>query len=120
MRWGLMCVAACAGRIESVEDYAAERAEAECRQIRRCQKGAFERDFSGIDECIEDTSAVIEDEVEFLELLDCEYLPEHAALCVSRMATNSVGRMFRLMLASASIACSISATCWRSGEVVMV
>jgi hypothetical protein len=85
VRWGAVFVAACAGKIEDSADYATKRAQAECNRIQRCQKGAFERDYSDMDECVDDTAAVIQDEIEFQDVLGCPYFPEHAGLCVSRI-----------------------------------
>jgi hypothetical protein len=78
-------LAACASKIDSPEDYTQKRADAECKQIHDCRRGEFDRDYSSMDECVDDTSAVIEEEVEFLDLLDCDYSPEQAGLCVFRI-----------------------------------
>jgi hypothetical protein len=114
LKWGAVFLAACVGDIESPDDYATKRAEAMCQRIERCQQGEFERDYSNRDECVEDNAAVIQDEIEFLDLLDCTYLPDHAGLCVSRIRQLSCEEWFE---EEAFKACDLVFDCPLGGTV---
>jgi hypothetical protein len=83
VRCAALVLTACFGAIDSPEDYAQLRAQAECRQIERCERGYFESEYSSFDDCVEDHATALEDEHEAQEVSDCVYVPEEARKCVT-------------------------------------
>ncbi|MEL6341996.1 MAG: hypothetical protein AAFV53_02610 [Myxococcota bacterium] len=80
------------------EDFAAERAVAECKTMRRCYRAQFDGEHEGLDDCISDLTAVYD--ASMAAAADsaadstgksgaCTYDGEAAAICVSDIRTAS-------------------------------
>ncbi len=83
MRWAALACVAC-NTIESPEDYAHQRAVAECRQIEKCERGFFDSEYSGFEDCVDDHETSLMDEHEAqVDTLDCVYDSYEAHKCVS-------------------------------------
>jgi hypothetical protein len=84
--WGLLILVACP--IDSEEDYARRRAEAECALAERCDQGFFESEYTSRDDCVDHQVEMltgVEEYYGFSPDSECTFVPRHAGLCVSRI-----------------------------------
>jgi hypothetical protein len=82
--WWLIVASGCGG-IGSELDYAQARAEAECGQMEQCELGRFESEYTSLEDCVNQHRELIEDSNRGFGDLDCEYVPDEAGHCVSRI-----------------------------------
>ena len=73
------------GGIEAQSDYELARAEAECRQLERCELGYFEDEFRDMEDCVKDREDRFQEADDNLDDADCTYDPDQAAFCVDRV-----------------------------------
>lgn len=78
-------LAGCSGGFESDNDFAAARAEAECRNLERCSLGFFESEYGDYEDCVNEVTDDLEDSNAQLDDADCTYDPAEAGRCVSRV-----------------------------------
>lgn len=77
----LAAVTACGGIHE--DDFTTRLAVAECRTIERCARGLFEANFTDMGDCVDAFGDALDDWVD--ELKSCDYDPDEARRCVSRV-----------------------------------
>lgn len=82
--WFPLLLLGCGG-IEEQGDYELARAEAECRQLERCELGYFESEFRDMEDCVDDREDRFHDADNELDDADCIYDPDQAAFCVDRI-----------------------------------
>lgn len=86
--WPCLVFLACGG-IEDQGDYEHARADAECRELERCELGFFESEYRDLEDCIDDREEHIGDADDELDDADCLYDPEQAAFCVQKVQSMS-------------------------------
>ena len=85
----LLLVLVGCGPIDDPGDYVAERADVECAQIERCERGYFESVYGDREDCASERGDQLDEWVDAQEDRDCVYVGEEASRCVQRIGNLS-------------------------------
>lgn len=74
------------GGVSVPAEYADALATAECNQLERCELGRFDSEYSSPEDCVRERSNNIDDALDALEDLDCDFDVDEANRCVRRVS----------------------------------